>query len=149
MEPFKNLFNKKVAFRIAKAIKKHQKDFDQNAFIKNIEVELLPLELKERVNLITLRLQIHLPKNIPQAIAILVKTIKNTEYNPDGLQQFEVWPLTHFIALYGLEHFDQSMNALKEMTKVFTSEFAVRPFFVKDQLQTLNFLKNCLQDENA
>lgn len=148
MEPFKNLFNKKIAFRISTAIKKHWIDFDNDEFLKDIDENLLPLELKERVNLITLRLHLYLPQNKSQAISILVKTLKHSEHNPLGLHHFEVWPLTHYIALYGLDHFDQSMDALKEMTKVFTSEFAVRPFFIKDESRTLKYMKNCLLDEN-
>jgi 3-methyladenine DNA glycosylase AlkC len=148
MEPFKNLFNKKLALKISKSIKKEYSDFDQLGFLKKIENDLLPLELKERVALITLRLHLYLPKDPLISIPILLKALKNSETNPEGLAQFEVWPLTHFVALYGIDTIELSLNALKEMTKVFTSEFAVRSFLIKDELKTLNFLKNCLKDES-
>ncbi|MDO9183606.1 MAG: hypothetical protein Q7U04_14425, partial [Bacteriovorax sp.] len=43
-------------------------------------------------------------------------------------------------------HFDLSLNALKEMTKVFTSEFAVRSFFLHNEKKTLKFMKECSLD---
>jgi 3-methyladenine DNA glycosylase AlkC len=141
MEPFKNLFNKEVATRISKAIKKHYPDFNSSSFLKNIDKELLPLELKDRVAFITSRLRTHLPEDPEQSIPILVKTL-------DKLAGFSLWPLTHYIAVYGIDHFDLSMNALKEMTKLFTSEFAVRPFFIKDQKRTLKIFKVWASDKN-
>ena len=141
MEPFKNLFNKAVATRISNAIKKHYPDFNSTSFLKNIDKELLPLELKERVAFITSRLHTHLPEDPEQSIPILVKSL-------DKLAGFSLWPLTHYIAVYGLDHFDLSMNALKEMTKLFTSEFAVRPFFIKDQKRALKLFKVWAGDEN-
>lgn len=147
MEPFKNYINKSVAVRISKAIKKQWPLFNSASFLKNIENELLALELKERVDFITERLKSHLPADAAIAIAVLVATLKTKE-QPEGLEQFAVWPLAHYVALYGLEHFDLSMNALLEMTKVFTSEFAIRPFFQKDEKRTLKFLKECAHHKN-
>lgn len=148
MEPFKNLFNKEVVARIGRALKKQWPLFNYASFIKNSERELLPLELKERVAFITARLKSHLPDDPNVSIALLVATLKQVDKNDEGLEHFAVWPLTHYVALYGLEHFDLSLNALLQMTKVFTSEFAVRPFFVKDELRTLKFMKACARHEN-
>lgn len=144
----KNLFNQEVASNISKAIKKNWTDFNHSSFIKNIDKELAPLELKDRVAFITNRLKSHLPHDSRVAIPILVKALKDEKKNPDGLASFSVWPLTHYVALYGIDHFDLSLNALREMTKVFTSEFAIRPFFIKDQKKTLKFMRECTRDQN-
>ncbi|RPJ69310.1 MAG: DNA alkylation repair protein, partial [Alphaproteobacteria bacterium] len=144
----KNLFNQDVASSISKALKKNWFDFNHSSFVKNIDKELALLELKDRVALITSRLKTHLPQDPRVAIPILVKALKDEQHNPDGLENFSVWPLTHYVALYGIDHFELSLNALKEMTKVFTSEFAIRPFFIKDQKKTLKFMRECACDEN-
>ena len=46
----------------------------------------------------------------------------------DWMRGFLVWPLTDIVARRGLGHFEESMCALREMTRRFTAEFAIRPF---------------------
>ena len=148
MEPLKNLFNLASAKKIANAMKRGNPKFDSHLFLKDLGPNLEILELKERVYFLTERLSSHLPRDPKKSIPLLLKALKQ---NPDdlvGLDQFALWPLTHFISLYGLNDFDLSMAALKEMTKLFTSEFAVRAFFIKDQERTLKIFKVWMNDEN-
>jgi 3-methyladenine DNA glycosylase AlkC len=57
-------------------------------------------------------------------------------------------PLEHFVGVYGLDHFDVSMQALYEITKRSTAEFAIRPFLIRYEKQTLNVLMNWVTDKN-
>ncbi len=148
MEPFKNWLNPKVAEQIAMAIKRNQKSFDQLTFLKNINKELENLELKERVHFLSEKLHAHLPKNQQKATVLLVGALKRNDQDQVGLSGVALWPLTHYISIYGLEYFDQSMEALKEMTKLFTSEFAVRAFFLQDQKRFLKIIKEWMKDDN-
>ncbi len=152
MEPFKNLFNKKIAEKIALAISHNcffeNVCFDKKSFLKNIEAELSPLELKQRVHFLAEKLYKNLPKDFTLAIPILLGSVKKNEQDNVGLSGMALWPLTHYISLYGLDDFDRSLSALKEMTKEFTSEFAVRPFIVKDQKKVLNVFRKWLEDDN-
>lgn len=148
MEPFKNLFNPRVALQIADAIKRNDSSFDKKAFLKNIEKELEPLELKGRVHFLAEKLHQFLPTDLDVALSLLVGALKQDDKDAVGVSGMAVWPLTHYVSLYGLEHFDLSMNALKEMTKQFTSEFAVRPFFIRDQKRVLKLFKEWMNDEN-
>ncbi|MDX9732466.1 MAG: DNA alkylation repair protein, partial [Bdellovibrionales bacterium] len=54
-----------------------------------------------------------------------------------------------FIQVYGLNHLAPSLEALKEITILFTGEFAVRPFIKKYPQKTLAFLKACAKSDNA
>lgn len=148
MEPFKNLFNPLIAEKIAIAIKRSYPQFDTKSFLRDIGPMLASLELKERVAFLAMRLQSHLPDDPKKSIPILVKALKQNDGDLIGIEQFALWPLTHFISLYGLDDFDLSMNALKEMTKLFTSEFAVRAFFIKDSKNTLRIFRQWLNDDN-
>ncbi len=148
MEPFKNLFNKSVAENIADAVKRNYSAFNKKAFLKNIDKELDKLELKGRVHFLAVRLHDYLPKELGESIHFLLGALKQNEKDHQGISGMAVWPLTHFVSLYGLENFELSMLALKEMTKEFTSEFAVRPFFVKDQKKVMKFFKEWVDDES-
>ncbi len=148
MEPFKNQFNVKTAQKISKAILRSYSHFDTVSFLKGMEKGLAPLELKSRVAFLAERMHQHLPIEMKKILPILVKALKSNEKDKIGLLHFEVWPLAHFVSVYGLDEFDQSMDALKEMTKVFTSEFAVRAFFIKDHTRTLDIFNKWAMDEN-
>ena len=148
MEPFKNAFNPEVAARIAAAIARQYPEFDKASFTKDLDKKLKPLELKGRVAFLAERLHQHLPRDMKKSIGFLVGALKKNEKDKIGVEGFAVWPITHFISTYGLDEFEVSMNALKEATKVFTSEFAVRAFFEKDQKRALEFFKLWVEDED-
>lgn len=148
MEPFKNRLNKGVASQIADAIGRNYSSFDKKSFLLNMDRDLEALELKARVDYLAKKIHSHLPFHIDKALPILVGAIKKNDLDKIGLSGFALWPLTHYVALYGLDHFELSLNALKEMTKEFTSEFAIRPFIMKDQKRVFKFLRKLLNDDN-
>lgn len=149
MEPFKNMINEKIAEQTAQAISRHYEAFDKKKFLKNIARELAPLELKERVVLIAHKLKENLPEDMKISLRILRGAIKQNDNDQIGLSGFGVWPLTEYVSRFGLVEFDLSMEVLKEMTKVFTGEFAVRAFFLNDEKRTLKFFKQWVKDDNV
>lgn len=148
MEPFKNMINDKVAKQMAQAIARNYLSFDQKSFLKNITKELEPLELKGRVIFLATKLKELLPEDQRKALLILKGAIKQNDGDSVGLSGFSVWPFTEYVARFGLPEFDLSMKVLKEMTKVFTAEFAVRSFFLSDEKRVLEHFKEWVKDEN-
>lgn len=148
MEPFKNMINEQAALQITKAIARNYSDFNQKKFMKGISHDLIKLELKDRVIFLANRLREHLPFEIKISLLILQGAIKTNDNDTIGLTGFSVWPLTEFVARFGLEEFDLSMKVLKTMTKVFTAEWAVRNFFIHDEKRTMAFFKIWVNDKN-
>lgn len=148
MEPFKNLINEQVALQTAKAISRNYPDFKQKRFMKGIGEALSVLELKDRVVFLANRLRDFLPVNVKESLKILEGAIKQDDKDLIGLTGFSVWPLTEYVARFGLEDFDLSMSVLKEMTKVFTAEWAVRAFFLYDEKKTVKVFKLWVNDKN-
>lgn len=146
MEPFKNWFNPESALKIASAVERAYPKFDSASFLRGIETGLEPLELKQRVTLLADRIADHLPQNPKLAIDILSNSIRRNENDSVGLSGFNVWPLTHFVMERGLDDFDSSMSALYRMTQVFTAEFAIRPFLVKDRNRVFRYLNKWAVD---
>jgi 3-methyladenine DNA glycosylase AlkC len=64
------------------------------------------------------------------------------------LQGFSLWPLSEYIGQFGLNDFDESLKAMYLMTQKFTSEFAVRPFFLKDHKKVLKYFLKWSTDKN-
>lgn len=63
-----------------------------------------------------------------------------------GMAPFLYLPHVFFVAEYGLDHFEISMQAQYELTQRFTAEFSIRPFLVRYPEQTLDHLKRWTKD---
>jgi 3-methyladenine DNA glycosylase AlkC len=146
MEPFKNIFNPQLIKKVCLELKKFKPSFDDKEFSRNVLKSLDQLEMKDRVRLIAYELNQKLPAN-NQNITLLTQCLKDEKTNPNGLDGFEVWPLTQYIEDYGLEYYDCSMQALYKMTKVFTAEFAVRAYLNQFPQKTLKLLHTWVNDD--
>ena len=148
MEPFKNLLGYEAAKKIARALKREHQQFSEDLFLKKLPEELEPLELKQRMQALKNRLLFQLPENPKRSFPLLLGALKQDEQDKIGLAGFLVWPISQIVAEKGLEHFALSMDCLKEITKVFTSEFAVRPFFLREEEKTLKQFQLWTKDAN-
>jgi 3-methyladenine DNA glycosylase AlkC len=140
---FKNLINEAVVKLIICEIKKVDKKFPAH-LLEQIIPQLKALELKDRVLLVTNALASSFAKSYPENIKVIKQVIKNNK-----LTGFQLWPFSEFISQFGLSHFDESMDAMYELTQKFTSEFAVRPFIIQDHLKVLNHFQKITCDPNV
>lgn len=106
--------------------------------------KLETLEMKARVQIIRDELRRQLPNDFSKALPLLLLSAQN-----EKLQGFDFWPYTEFVQTYGLDHPNISLDALRELTKVFTSEWAVRPFIKRYPDITMKFLERSAQDKDA
>lgn len=142
-QALKHLISQSIVRRMAQAIEEVYPKFDQTSFIQAAK-KLEPLEMKPRVQLIREELRKHLPQDYSQALQILINSLrKNT------LDSFDLWPYSDYIQTYGLDHLKLSLDALKKLTPLFTSEFAVRPFLKRYPNETLEYLRVCAQDDQV
>jgi len=126
-------------------------DFDTNLFCERTVTELDLLELKQRAQLIADSLHQHLPKDYEEAIAVLIALMKIPLDTSDQLgrySEFYFLPVAEYIHAYGKNHFEQSMRANYELTKVFTAEFSVRVFIEQYPEKSLGLLKKWARDPN-
>lgn len=139
----KNHLNKDVVRRMARSLQKAYPQFQSHVFLA-VEKKLPQLELKERVSAISSALQQALPKSYPSSVEVLLASLQDNE-----LHGFALWPYTQFIQDHGLHHRDLSLKALAQLTPLFTSEFAIRPFIKKEPQKTLAYLLKCTQSSNT
>ncbi len=145
---FRSVFNKKLVERLAAGIKKVYRQFDDHNFIAEINDQLAELSFGERSTLIRDKLAQFLPEDLPKAVSILVKALDPEPEADDlsGSVGFVIMPQCDFIAKYGIDFPDESLNALYEMTKRFTAEEQIRPFIRKYPEKTMDFLKKLATD---
>lgn len=140
---FKNMINESVAKEIAAAILKADPKFNSKKFLK-LTTELKPLELKDRVKLITKHLHANLPPEYLKSLKIIVTAMEKS-----SLSGFSLWPFSEYISQFGLDHFDESLKAMYVLTQKFTAEFAVRPFLLKDHKKVLKQFDKWATDKNV
>jgi 3-methyladenine DNA glycosylase AlkC len=70
--------------------------------------------------------------------------LQQTESN--GMTPFIYMPHAFFVANYGLDHFEASMQAQYEITQRFTAEWSIRPFLERHPEQTLARLREWTSD---
>ncbi|MFT5123070.1 MAG: 3-methyladenine DNA glycosylase AlkC [Kiritimatiellia bacterium] len=146
---FKDWFDQTAARRLAEQTAQAWPEFDRKTFLRLATKKLNTLEMMGRVQLFSDAWRTTLPDDIPQALAILVKSLPpvmpDCEATTDGYLQ---WPMGCFIADHGLGHLDESFAAMTELTKRFSSEFAVRPFVEHHQEETFRRLQALTADPN-
>ncbi len=155
-EPFKNFFNITVIRGIARHFKKQWPKFNAKAFESAAANNLEALELKARSQQITEAMIQYLPGDFEKAGKIMLASL-GTRLNADlsagtinkeGIAGWGVMPMADYVGLCGHDHFELSMALLKEMTKYFSSEFAIRFFLLASPTETLAVLKVWATDDN-
>ncbi len=131
----KSFFNRTIVEEIARDLHAAHPKFNRKTFIAESLEGLDRLELIARGWHITAAMYRHLPKRFPQAAEILVRSLppENAprQESASSMDTFRYLPHVFFVAKFGLDHFEESMRAQYELTKRFTAEFSVRPFFDK------------------
>ena len=156
MEPFKEFINEDLIATLGQIFLRVSPGFDKEKFTEHAAKSLEKLELKERVLQVRDALDATLPQRFDQRCAALVASLHPSEdtdrdgvkFSDEGVSGFAVWPLTELVSHCGLDYPEQALGVLKEMTKRFSSEFAVRPFLISHGAVTLRVFKTWVSDDN-
>jgi len=147
------LFNPKKVNLIASEIKNVYTPFEQEKFEKEVTDKFNELELKERIAHIRDMFARYLPSDYVEATNILLKALP-TELDPlkndDDFGEFIYAPYGDFVVTFGCnkEHLEFSLSALREMTRRFTVEYAIRDFINKFPRESFEMLEACSLSSN-
>ena len=123
-------YDKELAVALSNKISIHHKNFDQKSFVSCVCEKVEDLEYKDRVRVFAKELKRHLPPKYDRALKILVNILGAENKQQTGMFSEGYWiaPIAYFVEIYGLDNYSLSMDALAEITKRHTSEYAVRPY---------------------
>lgn len=150
-EPLKNHYGPEVPRRIAEMIRSVHPAFPVDDFLGHALADYQNLELLPRGRRIAQSLRKTLPDDYPEAIHILLASLgprPQGRVGDGGMAPFLYLPHTHYVASYGLDDFETSMQAQYELTQRFTCEFSIRPFLEQHRSATLERLHKWTQDNN-
>jgi len=147
------LFNAGKVRKLAKALKRAHTPFNAKRYETEALARFPDLALKERIAHLVELLGEHLPDNFETAADILEKALPaplDPTLEDDDFGEF-IWVVPgEYVAHHGLgeEHLERSLGLLREATKRFSSEIAIRPFLKKYPQETLEFVHECAKDDN-
>lgn len=113
--------------------------FRQDEFLRDVLTGLADRSLMERLHQCTVAADAALPGTFRQKVAVLKKLAPRLGH------EFVAIFLCDFVATFGLEDFEFSMEALCFFTVFGSAEFAVRPFLVADQGRALRIMQTWTQ----
>ena len=147
------LFNEETLAELTSAVSASQKGFQKAKFTRQVLAAFPDLELKARISHIVDVLEDHLPDDFNQAVDVLTASLPaplDPTKTDDDFGKF-IWIVPgEYVARHGCtpEHLDRSLTFLREATKRFSSEGAIRPFLKQFNAQSMAFVHQCAVDDN-
>jgi 3-methyladenine DNA glycosylase AlkC len=141
-EQLKEMFNKPFYEQFAREFNKVYKNFHPDKFVKEVTQNLPELSLNQRLRNTSVVLKKYLPADYKKSLEVMFEVIPNLNVGYTTL----VFP--DFVGLYGHDHFDISMQALKHFTAFGSSEFAIREFLKRDFDKTIKVMYQWATDKN-
>ncbi|MCT2535220.1 DNA alkylation repair protein [Aquibacillus koreensis] len=143
-EALKDIYNENFLHGFAKKVHIAYPPFHSSTFVKDVmDHTWSHLELKQRIRQITLTLGRHLPTDYAQALDVLYQI-------DEECQGFPYLFFPDFVEVFGQteDNWDLSMDALKRFTSKSSSEFAIRPFLIREPERTIEVMKSWAKNPN-
>lgn len=158
-EPFKNNIHPELIAGIAAQFAVQFDGFDAPEFVAIACDGIEQRELKDRCMQIVRAMEATLPADFPTVARGIQASLSppleaeqeeccsNTELS--GLGGWAILALQEYVGRNGLQHLEEALALLKEMTTRLTSEFGIRPFLDAYPLETLRVLQRWVKDPSA
>lgn len=146
----KKWFGSNLADLLWHKIKAVYRDFDIGAYRENIAQNCEPLGYTGRIELHATMLRKFLPPSYPEALQILVSILGEENPNETGMFTHFYWimPIGKFVEKYWENDFEISMDAIEEITKRNTGEYALRVYARRYPDKTLSRCKKWAKSNN-
>lgn len=129
--PLKDLYDRALVTRLGDALHAEERRFPVASFAAAVfDGSWKTLELKARMRHISTQVGIHLPGSYRRQLEIL-------ERIAPAFRGFTAMLFPDFVERYGLDDPEASLPALERFTRFSSSEFAVRPFILRYEDETM------------
>lgn len=103
-------------------------------------------ELKARVVHIIDALHHTWARPFPEVAEQLVKVAPRWRRLERDRFDFSSWPIIDYVGVHGLKHPEVALQTLRALTKLFSAEFAIRPFLIQHEAHTLRAVQRWAKD---
>lgn len=125
--------------------------FDEKAFLHELSGQLNDKELFARLDFIVDAMQKNMPNNYSRNIEAFFGILGPELDRPEGMFNLGwwLWPIGRYVERHGNENWELSLSFLKELTKRFTGEYAIRPLLKEHPKETMDELIVWTKDKNV
>jgi 3-methyladenine DNA glycosylase AlkC len=128
----KDIYSTSYYDRLADTLQKTLPAFEREQFIAAIFTpDFVNKELKERMRHTTLVLHRFMPDDFTVAAPVLCSAIAEFDKISSDNEKLASVIFPDYVEVYGLEHFQHSVEAFEWITQYVSCEFAVRPFIIR------------------
>lgn len=147
----RDVFNQETLHSLGNRLKKAYPEGNLAKFKKIALNQLTALTYSGRKSQIVTALESFLPPDFLKAAHILINALPPPYEDhsiSESMDRFIVVPMAEYIAIYGLDNPEISLQILKSMTQCFTAEWAIRPFLIHHREMTMKTLHAWTKDNN-
>lgn len=126
-------------------------DFDKQTFCNDLTGQLDDKELFPRFDCIVNSMQKNMPDDYSKNIESFFDILGPELTKPEGMFNLGwwLWPIGRYVERCGNENWELSLSFLKELTKRFTGEYAIRPLLKEHPGEVMDELIRWTKDENV
>jgi len=132
MGALKDIYSPRFYDRLSDILQEVIPEFSKKSFVSKIFTpEFSQMELKERMRHTTRVLHEFLPEKFSDAFAILKNMMEKLRENKIGEDSLAYIFIPNYIEIYGIEDYENAVEAIEFTTQFITCEFGIRPFLIK------------------
>ncbi len=148
-----HLFNETKVAYLASLLQDADQRFGADRFVEEVMSKLPTLELKDRIRWIAEALSHHLPEDYNKAVAVIIKSLPlplDPTKSDNDFGDFIFAPFGEYVATHGItkDRLAVSLETMRELTKRFSMEDAIRSFLRMYPKETLKIMKVWAKDDN-
>ena len=147
----KDHYNDQYIIELSVKLSSVMPDFDAKAFSRELVGHLDDKELFARFDCIVDAMQKYLENNYSKNIHSFYNLLGPELEKSEGMFSFGwwLWPIGRYIERNGNENWKLSLSFLKELTKRFTGEYAIRPLLKSHPQEVMDELIEWTHDRNV
>lgn len=148
---YKDYYNDSYIQEFSEKLAGVMPSFDRDAFSHNLTGRLDDKELFERFDLIVDAMQQSMDNDYSENVQAFFHMLGPELEEPKGMFNLGwwLWPVGKYVERYGNENLYLSLSFLKELTKRFTGEFAIRPLLKEHPAEVMDELILWTKDPNV
>lgn len=148
---YKDYYNDGYILELSRKIFAVMPGFDEKTFSGSLVGRLDDKELFARIDSITDAMQKCMADGYPKNIEAFFHILGPELQQPEGMFNFGwwLWPISRYVERHGNENWQLSLSFVKELTKRFTGEFAIRPILREHPKEAMDELIKWSLDENV
>jgi 3-methyladenine DNA glycosylase AlkC len=147
----KDYYDGSYAKLLADKIKTVYPSFNETQFIDYAKNSIEDKEFSDRMDVFADALELYLPNNYEQNLKIFENILGAELQQETGMfsEGWWLWPIGRYVEKHGIENITVSLDFIKELTKRFTGEFAIRPLLAKSPKETIKTMIEWSKDDNV